>query len=142
RLNGGNGGYSQGAVAVISPKPVVTKPSPAPKPTPVQKPKPTPVKASSSKISVTQKATTTWNAKGKTYHRYSATVTNNSGKTLKELKLYIDNLYGPVWGLTKSGNAYTFPSWLTSLPAGKSMEFVYIHANTPAAVSVSSYTLA
>ncbi|XP_026440927.1 endoglucanase 6-like [Papaver somniferum] len=162
RLNGGNGGYSQGAVAVISPKPVVTKPTPTPAPkpkptpvqkpkptpapkpkyTPVQKPKPTPVKASSSKISVTQKATTTWNAKGKTYHRYSATVTNNSGKTLKELKLYIDNLYGPVWGLTKSGNAYTFPSWLTSLPAGKSMEFVYIHANTPAAVSVSSYALA
>ncbi|KAI3853066.1 hypothetical protein MKX03_020061, partial [Papaver bracteatum] len=141
RLNGGNGGYSLGALAVRSPKPVVTKPTPAPKPKPtlvqkakrtpapkpkyipVQKPKPTPVKASSSKISVTQKATTTWNDEGKTYHRYFATVTNNSGKPLKELKLYIDNLYGPVWGLKKSGDAYTFPSWLTSLPAGKSMEF-------------------
>ena len=86
--------------------------------------------------------TTSWNVKGKTYYRYSTVVTNKSYKTLKDLKLSISKLYGPLWGLTKSGNSYGFPMWLNSLPAGKSLEFVYIHSASPADVSVSSYNLA
>ncbi|GKV40049.1 hypothetical protein SLEP1_g47727 [Rubroshorea leprosula] len=86
--------------------------------------------------------TTSWNSKGKTYYRYSTIVTNKSAKTLKDLKLSVSKLYGPLWGLTKSGDAYTFPSWMNSLAAGKGMEFVYIHSASAADVSVSSYTLA
>jgi hypothetical protein len=86
--------------------------------------------------------TTTWIAKGKTYYRYSITVTNKSAKELKDIKLSISKLYGPLWGLTKSGNSYAFPSWMSSLPAGKSLEFVYIHSASAADISVSSYTLA
>lgn len=86
--------------------------------------------------------TTSWNAKGRTYYRYSTIVTNKSAKTLTDLKLSISKLYGPIWGLTKSGDSYAFPSWLESLPAGKSLEFVYIHAASAADVSVSSYDLA
>lgn len=68
-------------------------------------------------------------------------MTNKSNKTLKDVKLSISKLYGPIWGLTKTGNSYGFPSWLNALPAGKSLEFVYVHASTPARVSVSSYRL-
>lgn len=98
--------------------------------------------SSSSPIAVEQKLTTSWIANGKNYYRYSTIVTNKSAKTLTDLKLSISKLYGPIWGLTQSGDSYVFPSWLNSLPAGKSLEFVYIHSASPADVSVSSYTLA
>ena len=94
-------------------------------------------------VSIEHKITTSWVANGKTYYRYSAVVTNKSAKNLKSLNLSISKLYGPIWGLPKSGDSYTFPSWISSLSAGKSLEFVYIHAvNSPADVSVVKYLLA
>ncbi|KAF7138734.1 hypothetical protein RHSIM_Rhsim07G0082600 [Rhododendron simsii] len=96
---------------------------------------------SSAPISIEQKMTTSWNDKGKTYYRYSTTVTNKSPKTLKGINLSISKLYGPLWGLSKSGDSYGFPAWINSLPAGKSLEFVYIHSASQADVSVSSYNL-
>lgn len=111
---------------------------PQPKPDPEQKVTPAPA----SDIAIEQRATTSWVLKGKTYYRYSATVTNKSSKTLKNLKLSVSQLYGSLWGLSKYGDSYVFPAWLNSLQAGKSLEFVYIHsANSPAVVSISSYTL-
>lgn len=98
--------------------------------------------SSSAPIAIAQKLTTSWNDKGKTYYRYSTIVTNKSSKTLKDLKLSISKLFGPVWGVTKSGDSYGFPAWINSLPAGKSLEFVYIQSASLADVSVSSYTLA
>lgn len=92
-------------------------------------------------IAITHKVTASWVSKGKTYYRYTTTITNNSSKNLKNLKLYISKLYGPVWGLTKSGNSYSFPSWINTLAPGKSIEFVYIHSASQAEVTVSSYTL-
>ncbi|CAI0627352.1 unnamed protein product [Linum tenue] len=96
----------------------------------------------SAPISLVQKVTAYWKSEGKTYYRYSTILTNKSPKALNSLKLYINKLYGPIWGLTKSGNSYGFPSWIKSLPAGKSLEFVYIHSASAADVSVSGYTLA
>ncbi|KAL5052866.1 hypothetical protein RYX36_033548 [Vicia faba] len=93
-------------------------------------------------ISVEQKMTHSWVANGITYYRYSTTVTNKSNKILKSLNLSISKLYGPIWGLTKSGDSYTFPAWINSLSAGKSLEFVYIHSTSPADVSVANYLLA
>lgn len=93
-------------------------------------------------FTIEQKATTSWESKGRIYYRYSTVVTNKSSKIAKELVISISKLYGPVWGLGKSGNDYTFPAWLDSLPAGKSFEFVYIHsAASPVAILVSGYTL-
>lgn len=92
-------------------------------------------------VSIDQRVTTSWVEEGKTLYRYSAIVTNKSSKKLKNLKLQILNLYGPLWGLTKSGDYYFFPEWIESLGAGKSIEFVYIHSASKAEVSVSSYTL-
>ncbi|GLT78106.1 hypothetical protein SLA2020_496520 [Shorea laevis] len=138
RLSSGHGAYNQLFPEVVpAPRTAVTKTKPAP----VPKLSPNPV-SSPSEIAVEQKMTTSWNSKGKTYYRYSTIVTNKSAKTLRDLKLSISKLYGPLWGLTKSGAAYTFPSWMNSLAAGKSMEFVYIHSASAADVSVSGYTLA
>ncbi|CAM8876401.1 unnamed protein product [Rhodiola kirilowii] len=134
RLNSGSNGYNQ-----ILP---VTPPTPVAKPTPVPQPKKTPTPASSTPVALSQKVTFSWIHEGKTYYRYSTILTNKSGRTLKNLKLSVSNLYGPLWGLTKSGDSYSFPEWIKSLPAGKSIEFVYIHTASPAAISVTTYTLA
>ncbi|KAM7531399.1 hypothetical protein LguiB_034809 [Lonicera macranthoides] len=137
RLSGGHSGYNQLLpVQLPAPKPVVTKP----KPSPQHKATPSPA-STSSQISIEQKKTSSWVSNGRTYYRYSTVVTNKSGKTLKNLKLSVSNLYGPLWGLKKYGNSYTLPAWIKYLPAGKSIEFVYIHSASPADVSVSSYTL-
>ncbi|PQQ16759.1 endoglucanase 6 [Prunus yedoensis var. nudiflora] len=132
RLNAGHGGYSQ-LLPVVTTQPKV---APLPKITPVAP------ASSSSPIAIQQKLTTSWVSKGVTYYRYSTVVTNKSAKTLTNLKLSVSKLYGPIWGLTKAGDSYVFPSWINSLPAGKSLEFVYIHSASPADVAVSSYSLA
>ncbi|XP_027080015.2 endoglucanase 6 [Coffea arabica] len=129
RLHGGQGVYNQ-LLPVAQPKPV---PHPKLTPTPA---------SSSNPITVEQRMTDSWLNHGRTYHRYSTIVTNKSDKTVKNLKISISKLYGPLWGLTKFGDSYTFPAWTNSLPAGKSIEFVYIHSASPANVLVSSYTFA
>ncbi|KAI4364967.1 hypothetical protein MLD38_020998 [Melastoma candidum] len=130
RLHGGDNGFNQlSGVVLPTLKAVVTKATP-------------PSTTSSPSINIEQKLTASWTAKGQTYYRYSARVTNNSDKTLKSLNILVSRLYGPLWGLTKTGDSYGFPSWIKSLPAGKSLEFVYIHASSQAQVSVWEYTLA
>ncbi|KAK9047908.1 hypothetical protein SSX86_033130 [Deinandra increscens subsp. villosa] len=134
RLHGGHGFYNQ----LLPVEVPVAKPIAA-------QPKPNPVKETSfaAPIAIEQKTTTSWVANGKTYYRYSAIVTNKSAKTIKNLNLSVSKLYGPLWGLTKiPSGSYGFPTWVSSLPSGKSMEFVYIHPASPAQVSISSYTLA
>lgn len=138
RLNGGHGGFNQLLPAIL-PTPSAPKQNPKPKPIPQPKPSPAPA---SSPFMVEQKSTSSWIFKGKSYYRYSVIVTNKSSKTVKNIKVSISKLYGPLWGLDKSGNGYGFPTWLNSLPAGKSLEFVYIHSASPADVWVSGYTLA
>ncbi|KAK9143994.1 hypothetical protein Syun_013394 [Stephania yunnanensis] len=137
RLNGGHSGNNQLLPVVVhAPKPKTTQPAPA------IPPKSTPVPAESSGlITVQQKMTTSWVYKGRTYYRYSTMVTNKSAKTLKDIKVFVAKLYGPLWGLTRNEDSYGFPEWMKSLPAGKSLEFVYIHPATPADISISSYTL-
>ncbi|CAD5316263.1 unnamed protein product [Arabidopsis thaliana] len=134
RLSSGHSGYSQ--FLPVVPAPVVRRPMP------IRRPKvTTPVRASGP-VAIVQKITSSWVSKGRTYYRYSTTVINKSSRPLKSLNLSIKNLYGPIWGLSRSGNSFGLPSWMHSLPSGKSLEFVYIHSTTPANVAVSSYTLA
>ncbi|XP_030500655.2 endoglucanase 6 isoform X1 [Cannabis sativa] len=149
RLSSGSRGYNQ-LLPVVVPNPkIVTPQKPKAvnprKPVPQSKPNPAtyiPGPASfSGPISIQQKVTSSWISNGKTYYRYSTVVTNKSSKNVKFVKISISKLYGPIWGLTKSGDFYTLPSWLNNIPAGKSLEFVYIHSASPANVAVSSYTL-
>ncbi|KAK4761528.1 hypothetical protein SAY87_029412 [Trapa incisa] len=130
RLSAGGGGRLNHLLpeVVPTPKQTVTRPSPA-------------SVSSTGQISVQQKLTASWDFKGRTYYRYSALVTNRSTRTVKDLKLSILKLYGPLWGLSKSGDSYTFPAWAQSLPSGKSIEFVYIHSSPQADISVSNYKL-
>ncbi|XP_009601304.1 endoglucanase 6 [Nicotiana tomentosiformis] len=130
RLHGGQSKYSQLLPVAI----------PQPKPDPEQKVTPAPA-SSTADITIEQKETASWVHKGKTYYRYSVIVTNKSAMTMKNLKLSIYQLYGSLWGLSKYGDSYVFPAWLNSLPAGKTLEFVYVHSASPATVSISSYTL-
>ncbi|KAI5655339.1 hypothetical protein M9H77_32526 [Catharanthus roseus] len=134
RLHGGPSGFSQ--LLPVE----VPLPTPNVQPKPKTQPRVTPAH-SAAPIAIQQKLTTSWVDHGQTYYRYSAIVINKSSKTIKNLNLSINKLYGPLWGLQKFGDSYTFPSWMNSLPAGKSLEFVYIHSSSPAAVSVYGYTL-
>lgn len=128
RLSYGSRSYNE-ALPVVAP-PTPTEPKRVSHPT------------VSSQVEINQNMTTSWIYGQKTYYRYSATLTNKSGKTLKDLKVSISKLYGPLWGLSQIGDSYGFPAWQTSLPAGRSMEFVYIHAAPTAVVSLSSFSLA
>ncbi|XAR55131.1 Cellulase [Bertholletia excelsa] len=135
RLHAGHSGYNQLLAEDIPVPKVQLNPVPIAKSTPGKG-------SSSAPIAIEQKMTSSWTYEGKTYYRYAAIVTNKSSKTVKNLKLSISKLYGPIWALTKLGDSYLFPSWLNSLPAGKSFEFVYIHSSAQADVGVSGYTLA
>ncbi|KAL9270242.1 Endoglucanase 6-like protein [Drosera capensis] len=151
RLGGGHSGYNQlFSDDLLLPAPAVGKQNPAPAvakqnsaPEPEHKQNSAPAATSPDPIAIEQTATASWNYMGKTYYRFSTTVTNKSAKTLKDLKLNINKLYGPIWGLRdlSNDNVYTFPTWRDSLPVGKSLEFVYIHAASQADVMISSYTL-
>lgn len=130
RFHGGHSGYNQ-LLPVALPPPPKTNPTP-----------PNPSSSPSSPVLISQRVTSSWKAKGRIYHRYSTVVTNKSSKTVRNLQLSISKLYGPLWGLTKSGNSYSFPKWVNSLAPQKSLEFVYIHSASPASVSVLRYNLA
>lgn len=134
RLHAGHSGYNQLLPVEL---PIAAKPSPAANPVV----KPAPASSSASPIAIAQKVSSSWVLNGRTYYRYTTTITNKSSRKLKNLKLYISKLYGPLWGLTKSGNSFFFPSWINTLDAGKSIQFVYIHSASQAKISVSSYTL-
>ncbi|TYK06088.1 endoglucanase 6-like [Cucumis melo var. makuwa] len=135
RLHGGHSGYNQLLPVALPPptkrNPITKKPSPPSSSS----------SSSSSPVVIVQRVTSSWKAKGRVYYRYSSVITNKSSKTVRNLQLSISKLYGPLWGLTKSGNSYTFPKWVGSLAAGKSMEFVYIHSASQANVSVLKYNL-
>ncbi|CAF2039464.1 BnaA09g12280D [Brassica napus] len=135
RLSSGHSGYSQ--LLPVVPAPVVVR-----RPMPIRKPRVTSPVRASGPVAIVQKMTGSWVSKGRTYYRYSTTVINKSPRALKSLNLSIKNLYGPIWGLSRSGNSFGLPSWMHSLQSGKSLEFVYIHSTTPANVAVSGYTLA
>ncbi|KAL3743097.1 hypothetical protein ACJRO7_018403 [Eucalyptus globulus] len=122
-------GFLFNGVVFPAPKAAMAEPSPA-------------LVTASNELSTEQKPTASWTANGRTYHRYSTVVTDKLDKTLKYVNLLISKLYGPLWGLTKSGDSYVYPSWIQSLPSGKSLEFVYIHASPQADISISSYTMA
>eukprot|EP01018_Ginkgo_biloba_P032228 Gb_26728 [translate_table: standard] len=150
RLTSGNAANNQ-LLPVNVPKsgsrssPPTTVPKPKPKPLPAPK-RSSPLPPSIHKenlLVVSQRLTSSWNYRGRTYYRYSASITNKSPhQTLTTLNLSIGRLYGPVWGLSKPdsyNNLYSFPKWLQSLSPGQSLEFVYIQAAPQATISVANY---
>ena len=92
-----------------------------------------------SKLYITQERTSSWTDKGKPFYRYKVELKNGTPHTLLRLQLLVNNLEGPLWGLTKEGEDeehgvhYTFPPWLEALSSGDILTFVYIHSDPQAA---------
>uniref|UniRef100_A0A803LRV7 Endoglucanase n=1 Tax=Chenopodium quinoa TaxID=63459 RepID=A0A803LRV7_CHEQI len=85
--------------------------------------------------------TGTWQDKGKTVYHHTVLVKNMSMKTVRDLKLRIDNLSGPIYGLmpTSEKNVYQVPPYLRVLLAGGELVFVYIQDGPQAKVSVYNF---
>ena len=85
--------------------------------------------------------TNTWKDKGVDYYRHKVTVVNKCGKPITVFKLAIENLSGPLWGLspTPEKNVYELPPWLKVVKPGMQFSFVYVQGGPQAKVSVVSY---
>uniref|UniRef100_A0A0D6R7H6 Endoglucanase n=1 Tax=Araucaria cunninghamii TaxID=56994 RepID=A0A0D6R7H6_ARACU len=143
RLHGG-GGYNQLLPVAVPIQATQPKPSPSsqPQPNPSPSSKPQPPAASASPLVLSQTVTSSWSYRGRTYYRYSTVITNKSQQNVENLKLSIQGLYGPIWGVSKTEDSfYSYPQWLQSLSPGQSFDFVYIHAGPQASISISSYDM-
>ncbi|CAL9200487.1 unnamed protein product [Musa hybrid cultivar] len=85
--------------------------------------------------------TNTWKYQGEDYYRHQVAVKNTCGERITYLKLKIENLTGPLWGLsqTQEKKMYELPPWLQVLEPGAGFIFVYIQGGPQAAVSVVAY---
>ena len=85
--------------------------------------------------------TNTWKDKGVDYYCHRVTVKNTGSKPITDVKLRIENLSGPLWGLspTTENNIYELPPWLKLVKPGTQFNFVYIQGGSQANFSVVSY---
>nr|CAD1821123.1 unnamed protein product [Ananas comosus var. bracteatus] len=92
-------------------------------------------------IEFVHKITNTWKTNGTDYFRHEVTGKNVCGKPITYLKLDIENLSGPIYGLkaTKAAHMYEFPEWLKALNSKQAFKFVYIQGGEPAKVAVAAY---
>ncbi|KAK3228029.1 hypothetical protein Dsin_007891 [Dipteronia sinensis] len=74
-----------------------------------------------------QKMTSSCTAKGNKYYRYS-THHQQVRQDLEGPQAYNIQALRSHMGFKQVGQCLWFPSWLSSLSAGKSLEFVYIHS--------------
>ncbi len=85
--------------------------------------------------------TSTWTIEKMTYYRHKVKIKNTSQKPITDLKLVIEKLSGPLWGLspTNEKNIYELPQWQKVLNPAAECIFVYIQGGPQAKVSVLSY---
>lgn len=85
--------------------------------------------------------TSTWMVSKESYYRHQVKIKNTSGKPISDLKLRLENLSGPIWGLspTQQKGIYELPPWLRLLQPGSECVFIYIQEGPQAKVTVSSY---
>ncbi|KMT02637.1 hypothetical protein BVRB_9g203180 [Beta vulgaris subsp. vulgaris] len=104
-------------------------------------PKASPYASPKVSIKFMHSITASWDDKGKTYYRHKVLIKNTSMKTVRDLKLKIDNLSGPIYGLmpTSQKKIYQVPPHLKALLAGAELSFVYIQGGPQAKVSIHSY---
>lgn len=97
--------------------------------------------AASSSIKFIHSITATWKVKGVAFYRHRVLIKNTSKKPIRYLKLRLENLTGPVYGLTftHSKGIYSAPANVKILNPGSEFSFVYIQGGPQAKVSVFSY---
>ncbi|KAJ8429019.1 hypothetical protein Cgig2_014998 [Carnegiea gigantea] len=85
--------------------------------------------------------TGSWTHKGQMWYRHKVLIKSTSTKPIRDLKLKVEHLSGPVYGLvpTKVKNVYQAPPQLNVLEPGSDFSFVYVQGGPQAKVSVSSY---
>ncbi|CAN8288484.1 unnamed protein product [Cochlearia groenlandica] len=98
-------------------------------------------KQSGSQIEFLHSITMNWYVGYTRYYRHKVIIKNNSQKLISNLKLKIEELSGPIWGLAPTGqkNVYQLPTWQKTLKAGQAFDFVYVQGGPQAKVSVLSY---
>jgi hypothetical protein len=98
-------------------------------------------KQSGAQIEFLHSITSNWIAGNTRYYRHKVIIKNNSQKPISDLKLKIEDLSGPIWGLNPTGQKYTYqlPQWQKTLRAGQAYDFVYVQGGPQAKVSVLSY---
>ncbi|XP_024006226.1 endoglucanase 5 isoform X2 [Eutrema salsugineum] len=98
-------------------------------------------KQSGAPIEFLHSITANWMAWNTRYYRHKVIIKNNSQKPISDLKLKIEDLSGPIWGLNPTGqkNTYQLPQWQKTLRAGQAYDFVYVQGGPQAKVSVLSY---
>ncbi|XP_022155052.1 endoglucanase 5 [Momordica charantia] len=85
--------------------------------------------------------TSTWAVGKEDYYRHQVKIKNTSGKPISGLKLRLENLSGPIWGLspTQQKDIYELPQWMKVLQPASEFNFIYIQGGPQATVTVSSY---
>ncbi|KAE8667905.1 Endoglucanase 13 [Hibiscus syriacus] len=85
--------------------------------------------------------TSKWNVGKTTYYRHKVTMKNTSQKPITDVKLMVQELTGPIWGLspTTAKNTYELPQWLRVLKPDSDYSFVYVQEGPQAKVSLLSY---
>ncbi|KAJ4917540.1 Endoglucanase 5 [Raphanus sativus] len=98
-------------------------------------------KQSGAPIEFLHSITANWMAGDTRYYRHKVIIKNNSQKQISDLKLKIEDLSGPIWGLNPTGQktTYQLPEWQKTLRAGQTHDFVYVQGGPQAKVSVLSY---
>ncbi|TXG56902.1 hypothetical protein EZV62_018215 [Acer yangbiense] len=92
-------------------------------------------------VEFTHSITSTWTIGETTYYRHKVIIKNTSEKPVTDLKLAIENLSGPLWGLspTQEKNTYQLPPSLKTLKPASECIFVYVQGGPQAKVSLLSY---
>lgn len=98
-------------------------------------------KQSGAPIEFLHSITANWMAWNTRYYRHKVIIKNSSQKQIPDLKLKIEDLSGPIWGLIPTGqkNTYQLPRWQKILRAEQTHDFVYVQGGPQAKVSVLSY---
>ncbi|KAK3408673.1 hypothetical protein EUGRSUZ_J00862 [Eucalyptus grandis] len=84
--------------------------------------------------------TSSWSHGGAMYFRHQVIIKNTLQKPISDLKLQMENLSGPLWGLTpcQEKNIYHLPQSQVLKP-GLQYTFVYVQGGPQAKISVVSY---
>ncbi|ONK64163.1 uncharacterized protein A4U43_C07F22750 [Asparagus officinalis] len=103
--------------------------------------KPTPPVETENAVEFFHSITHAWRHKGEDYYRHKVTVINKCGKPITEVKFSIENLSGPLWGLspTSEENEYELPKWIKVVKPGMRFSFIYVQGGSQAKVSVVAY---
>ncbi|KAK8482814.1 hypothetical protein V6N11_047045 [Hibiscus sabdariffa] len=97
--------------------------------------------ASGEPVKFVHSITSRWNVGKLTFYRHKVTMKNTSQKPITDIKVLVQELTGPIWGLyaTAVRNTYELPQWLRVLKPGSECSFVYVQGGPQAKVSLLSY---